>query len=89
MQRRHLIVHGHVQGVGFRWFTQRTALRLKIYGWVRNRADGTVEIDAQGETQAMKRFVKKIHQGNIRSKVVQLDEQIKSITDEFYTFEVR
>jgi acylphosphatase len=40
---RHVVVEGFVQGVGYRDFTRRAALRLGVSGWVRNRSDGTVE----------------------------------------------
>jgi acylphosphatase len=40
---RRVVVEGFVQGVGYRDFTRRAALRLRISGWVRNRADGSVE----------------------------------------------
>jgi len=41
-------VRGVVQGVGFRWFVQRTATELGLHGWVRNRSDGSVELAAEG-----------------------------------------
>jgi len=40
---KHVVVHGGVQGVGFRWFAREEAARLGITGWIRNRDDGTVE----------------------------------------------
>ena len=40
---RHVVVHGRVQGVGFRAFVEDTAESLGLEGWVRNRRDGTVE----------------------------------------------
>ena len=43
-----LVVLGRVQGVGFRWWTVYTAERLGLRGWVRNRRDGSVEIQAIG-----------------------------------------
>jgi len=46
-------VYGRVQGVGFRWFTQQAAERHHISGWVRNKADGSVEMAILGETVAL------------------------------------
>ena len=45
---RRFLVRGRVQGVGFRWFVEREAQMLGIAGWVRNNADGAVEVFAQG-----------------------------------------
>lgn len=50
---RHLRITGQVQGVGFRYATQRKALELGITGWVRNRRDGSVEAMIQGEPAAV------------------------------------
>jgi acylphosphatase len=43
-----LTVHGRVQGVAFRWYTQKKALTLGLTGWVRNQPDGSVRIVAEG-----------------------------------------
>jgi acylphosphatase len=51
MIAKHLIFTGRVQGVGFRFTTQRIALRHQLTGWVRNLPDGTVEMFAQGSDQ--------------------------------------
>lgn len=50
------VVHGHVQGVGFRWMSVQRAEDLGLGGWVRNRGDGTVECWLEGpaaEVEAM------------------------------------
>ena len=47
-----LVIHGRVQGVGYRVWAEAQALRLGLDGWVRNRSDGTVEILAQGTSEA-------------------------------------
>ncbi|WP_136709221.1 acylphosphatase [Agromyces sp. H66] len=49
MIRRRVIVHGEVQGVGFRYSARFEAARLGVAGWVRNRPDGTVEAEVEGD----------------------------------------
>jgi acylphosphatase len=47
--RRHVVVHGQVQGIGFRFSARVEAQRLGVSGWVRNRSDGAVEAEIEGE----------------------------------------
>jgi acylphosphatase len=49
VERLELRITGRVQGVGFRWHAREEALRLELTGWVRNRADGSVQLVAEGE----------------------------------------
>jgi acylphosphatase len=50
VERRRVVVHGYVQGVGFRFAVQRTADSRAVAGWVRNCPDGTVEAVFEGES---------------------------------------
>jgi len=59
----HLVISGLVQGVGFRFATQREASRLGLRGWVRNRPDGRVEAVAEGPSEAVERLVEWCHRG--------------------------
>ena len=59
----HLEVAGKVQGVGFRWFIREVAQRAGVAGWVRNRADGRVEIAASGSDHAIAEFVEAARRG--------------------------
>lgn len=49
MERRHVVVHGFVQGVGFRYAVEQAARSRGVAGWVQNRADGAVEAVFEGE----------------------------------------
>ncbi|MFB1049373.1 acylphosphatase [Paraliobacillus sp. JSM ZJ581] len=61
--RAHMIVSGMVQGVGFRYTTQMKATEMGLTGWVRNLSDGTVEIEAEGESKIVDQFVDLIKKG--------------------------
>ena len=49
MERLQVVVRGHVQGVGFRWFVCARAEELGVSGWVKNTSSGDVEIAASGD----------------------------------------
>lgn len=56
-------VRGRVQGVGFRGFTRREARALGLAGWVRNRPDGTVEVQAEGQASALALLATRLGEG--------------------------
>lgn len=63
MRRVRAVVVGRVQGVGFRWFVRQEARRLGVAGWVRNRADGSVELETAGEATAVERLLQHVRVG--------------------------
>ncbi|NHQ59562.1 acylphosphatase [Chlorobium sp. BLA1] len=70
MQKRmHLTVSGLVQGVGFRMFIDRVANELNLHGWVKNRPDGTVEIEAQGAEEKLDELFRRAEKGPSRARV--------------------
>lgn len=60
---------GRVQGVGFRWFAREEAQALGVSGWARNREDGTVELEAEGEPGALEAFIARLKDGNPAARV--------------------
>lgn len=70
----HCIIHGRVQGVGFRAWTRRTADGLGLDGWVRNLPDGTVEAVLAGEEDAVSRMVDTCRKGPVFSRVSRIDQ---------------
>lgn len=58
-----------MQGVGFRYFTERVAAQHGINGWVRNMADGRVEIEAEGDAEAMRQFEASVSAGPAGARV--------------------
>ncbi|MBI5573577.1 MAG: acylphosphatase [Elusimicrobia bacterium] len=57
MFRYEITVTGEVQGIGYRYFAEREAQKLKLTGWVRNLPDGNVEITAEGEKNILENFI--------------------------------
>jgi acylphosphatase len=71
--RRRLIVHGRVQGVGFRWAITRAAESRGVSGWVTNRTDGTVEAVLEGEPEAVESVVRLSKEGPRGAQVERVD----------------
>ena len=67
--QRYIIVHGRVQGVNFRYFTQQNAIKLGIQGYVKNLPDGRVEIVAEGDKATLDRFVAILWKGPPAARV--------------------
>ena len=64
---------GIVQGVGFRFFVQREARRLALSGWVHNLPGGEVEVEAMGESDALKSLVASLERGPALARVDNVD----------------
>ncbi|KAI1326188.1 acylphosphatase [Xylariaceae sp. FL0255] len=88
-QRIYFLVHGRVQGVNFRSFTQRKATELDVTGWCRNTDNEKVEGEAQGSDDAIKQFLKAVDDGPRHAHVVKLDQESRELQDGESKFEVR
>ncbi len=69
----HLIVHGRVQGVFFRAWTAKVAQGLGLAGWVKNCADGSVEIQAEGDRKKLEELIEWCRHGPDLASVSNLD----------------
>ena len=72
-EARAYCVRGRVQGVGFRWWTQRAAARLGLRGTVRNEADGSVVVEAWGEADRLIELEKLLASGPPGARVDALE----------------
>ena len=72
-EARRIVVHGKVQGVFMRAWLVQQAKALGLDGWVRNRADGTVEAMAAGPADRLDAFVAHCRRGSPASQVVRVD----------------
>jgi acylphosphatase len=73
-EARRFLVRGRVQGVGFRWFVEREAHILGIAGWVRNNADGSVEVLAQGSRDQLLGLRSRLRAGPRAARVDDVEE---------------
>jgi acylphosphatase len=76
MITKRIIFEGRVQGVGFRYATRQIALGFEVIGWVKNLADGSVELVIEGETQEVNDFIEEITQEST------LSHHIKNVIEE-------
>jgi acylphosphatase len=74
-RRLHALVHGRVQGVGYRATTMDEAYRLGLAGWVRNRIDGTVEVLAEGGEAKLALFLAYLKRGPWGARVSSVVEE--------------
>lgn len=68
-------VRGRVQGVSFRWYTQQEAQKLGLVGWVRNRRDGSVELECEGEAAQVDALLAWLDRGSPGSRVEKVERR--------------
>ncbi|MGB3312505.1 MAG: acylphosphatase [Nodosilinea sp.] len=75
MEQIRAVVHGVVQGVGFRYHTHQIAQQLGVKGFVRNQPDGTVEIVAVGTSDQLSALLDWANQGPAGARVTQVETE--------------
>ncbi|MGD8485477.1 MAG: acylphosphatase [Chloroflexota bacterium] len=83
------VVRGYVQGVGFRWFVEREAARLGLAGWVANRADGSVEVVAEGPDERLGQLVLLLREGPSGSSVSEVEVRHEPARGNILGFTIR
>jgi acylphosphatase len=86
--RRRVLYSGHVQGVGFRWTAQRTLQGLPVTGYVRNLADGRVELVVEGAPEQTEAACARLR-GAMRAHIAGEECELGSATGEFEGFSIR
>ena len=84
----HIFVHGRVQGVGYRAWTERIAHELGLNGWMRNRRDGTVEAVFAGDADLVAEMLERCRSGPDGARVTRI-ERVGEGVGTFDRFEVR
>ena len=87
-QARRFLVRGRVQGVGFRWFVEREAHLLGIAGWVRNNADGSVEVLAIGSREQLLGLQSRLRAGPRAARVDDVEELEAKLIAGLTTFRI-
>ena len=67
--KKHLVISGRVQGIGFRYWLQSIAIEKNIFGWVKNKISGDVEALIVGNEQEVKNMIKLCEKGPLSSRV--------------------
>ena len=86
--RLHIVLAGRVQGVAFRYYAVEWAREEALTGWVRNLADGRVEILAEGGREGLERFLGRVTQGPRTARVDRFDTDWGEARGEFPDFRV-
>ena len=85
---RKFIISGLVQGVGFRFFTQRTAARHQVRGYVKNLTDGRVETYVEGSEKSVENFKHDLIAGPSYSNVEYLEEIVLEPSNLYSSFRI-
>jgi len=88
IKRLNATIHGKVQGVSFRFYTQQSAHQIGLVGWVRNKPDRTVEVSAEGTEEQLQKLVEFLHEGSPMAQVEKVDVTWQEATGEFTEFRI-
>jgi acylphosphatase len=85
---RKFLISGEVQGVGFRYFAQRSSARHQVRGYIKNLEDGRVEVHAEGSVKAVDEFRLDLAAGPTYSRVANIEELVLEPTGRYSAFRI-
>lgn len=88
IKQLHVLIHGKVQGVNFRWATYEKALQLNLTGWVRNTPNRKVEAVFEGEEEDLKEMLEFVKKGPTPARVRAVEEEWSDATGNFPEFTI-
>ncbi len=88
VQAKRIVVHGRVQGVGFRFFVRDVGMRMGLTGNVSNLPDSTVEIIVEGNSKLIEEFIAEVQKGPSLARVERLDIQELPDGGSYSTFHI-
>jgi acylphosphatase len=89
MRSLHCLVSGRVQGVGYRAFVLEQAYDLGLTGWTKNLPSGQVEALAQGSSDALEEFVRRLRKGPSWARVDTVEASEEPVGEAYKDFQVR
>ncbi|MGQ7868295.1 acylphosphatase [uncultured Sunxiuqinia sp.] len=87
--RRHILLSGRVQGVGFRHFVHQKAKECQLNGWVKNLPNGKVELEVEGREKDLNCFIDYLKLGNGYSRTDQLNQSKLEPNANYSDFSIR
>jgi acylphosphatase len=88
IQARRFLISGKVQGVGFRYFAERSAHQIGVTGWARNLDDGRVEVHANGPADRLEDFEARLRQGPRFADIRSVEVREEAVLD-LHSFDIR
>ncbi len=84
-----IVVRGRVQGVGYRFFTEKLAATLGVKGWSMNMPDGTVMLDIEADKKAADKFIGELRKGPSMARVTDVSVSWKPCEGRFSSFFIK
>jgi len=84
-----MVLTGKVQGVGFRHFVRQKALEFNLAGWVKNKTDGTVEIEVVGDEEMILFFTDLLKTGNRDSSIDRIFKTELPVREKYISFFIK